>query len=278
MRSLFERTTTGTNGEGASESATHPTFSSPHHTSPPGVGALLKVPSVGGGAERQRSRSTGVVGSAFKTPLKSPLVQGGTFFSSNVAPQRGMKNSYESVRKRVTARPFLRLAKRLRGMSSRRILSRDRQGVLAVPTPADRLARRGPLADGDKIFLTPWVLLERGPISTSRDLRTSLRPASQVDAGFQVRRLYADGLGRAEIHNNLGLVLMQMKDSKAEVAFKEALRLKPDYAEAHYNLALALLQTGKKEESNSEFEKAYQLAPHLRVTGKPNSSQTAPKN
>ena len=28
-----------------------------------------------------------------KTPLKSPLVQGGTFFLSNVAPRRGMKNS-----------------------------------------------------------------------------------------------------------------------------------------------------------------------------------------
>ena len=80
------------------------------------------------------------IGSAFKTPLKSPLVQGGTFFSPNAVPQRGMKNSYESVRKRVTARPFLRLAKRLRGMSSRRILSRDRQGVLAVPTPADPVA------------------------------------------------------------------------------------------------------------------------------------------
>jgi Flp pilus assembly protein TadD len=71
---------------------------------------------------------------------------------------------------------------------------------------------------------------------------------------------------------------MQMKDSTAEVAFKEALRLKLDYAEAHYNLALALLQTGRKEESNTEFQKAYQLAPHLRATGKPNSSQTPPKN
>ena len=43
------------------------------------------------------------------------------------------------------------------------------------------------------------------------------------------------------------------------------------YAEAHYNLSLALLQTGRKEESNTEFEKAYQLAPHLRATGKPNT-------
>ena len=34
-----------------------------------------------------------VVGYGPKTPLKSPLVQGGTLLSSNVAPQRGMKNS-----------------------------------------------------------------------------------------------------------------------------------------------------------------------------------------
>ena len=37
------------------------------------------------------ARSTRVVVPTFKTPLKSPLVQGGTLFSSNVAPQRGMK-------------------------------------------------------------------------------------------------------------------------------------------------------------------------------------------
>ena len=59
---------------------------------------------------------------------------------------------------------------------------------------------------------------------------------------------------------------MQIKDPRAEASFKEALRLKPDYAEAHYNLGLALLQMGKKEESDSEIEKAYQLAPHLKTT------------
>ncbi len=40
------------------------------------------------------ARSAGVGWFPFQTPLKSPLVQGGTLFSSNVAPQRGMKNSF----------------------------------------------------------------------------------------------------------------------------------------------------------------------------------------
>ncbi|PYV82656.1 MAG: hypothetical protein DMG05_27745, partial [Acidobacteria bacterium] len=42
------------------------------------------------------------------------------------------------------------------------------------------------------------------------------------------------------------------------------------YAEAHYNLGLALLQAGKQEESHIEMEKAYQLAPHLK---RPSSTQ-----
>ena len=37
-------------------------------------------------ATAARSAGVGIV-STFKTPLKSPLVQGGTLFSSNVAPQ-----------------------------------------------------------------------------------------------------------------------------------------------------------------------------------------------
>ncbi len=53
--------------------------------------APLKIPSLGGVA---RSAGVGfrinnphqVVGYGHKTPLKSPLVQGGTLFSSNVAP------------------------------------------------------------------------------------------------------------------------------------------------------------------------------------------------
>jgi len=50
----------------------------------------LEIPSLGGVA-----RSAGVGKSEPKTPLKSPLVQGGTPFSSSVAPHGGMSGSSE---------------------------------------------------------------------------------------------------------------------------------------------------------------------------------------
>ena len=62
----------------------------------------MKIPSVGGVAQ-----SAGVgspldnphqgVGHGPKTPLKFPLVQGGTAFSSNVVPLSGMKNSAKNL-------------------------------------------------------------------------------------------------------------------------------------------------------------------------------------
>jgi len=50
----------------------------------------------------------------------------------------------------------------------------------------------------------------------------------------------------------------------AETEFKEAVRLKPGYADAHYNLALALHQDGREAESGAEFEKAFAISPDLR--------------
>jgi Tfp pilus assembly protein PilF len=61
------------------------------------------------------------------------------------------------------------------------------------------------------------------------------------------------------------LVLLQSGDARtAQAEFIEAVRLKPRYAEAHFNLALALHQEGKEEESSAEFERAYEIAPELR--------------
>lgn len=60
------------------------------------------------------------------------------------------------------------------------------------------------------------------------------------------------------------MFLQSGKVQKAESEFKEAARLKPSYAEAHYNLALAFRQEGKQADAQQEFERAFQLAPELK--------------
>src|SRR5260370_39248569 len=58
---------------------------------------------------------------------------------------------------------------------------------------------------------------------------------------------------------------MQSGDAlKAQAEFSEAVRLKPGYAGAHYNLALALHQEGKEDAAQAEFEKAYEISPELK--------------
>jgi tetratricopeptide (TPR) repeat protein len=49
--------------------------------------------------------------------------------------------------------------------------------------------------------------------------------------------------------------------------FEEAIRLKGDFAEAHYNLGLVLLRKGLRERSMVEFQKARELDPRLKAPG-----------
>ena len=45
--------------------------------------------------------------------------------------------------------------------------------------------------------------------------------------------------------------------------FEEALKLKSNLAEAHYNLGLLLLRKGQSDRASAEFQKARQLDPQL---------------
>src|SRR5207248_5989489 len=66
----------------------------------------------------------------------------------------------------------------------------------------------------------------------------------------------------AEAYNNMGLVLAQHNDEKAAIAeFREALRISPDYADAHANLG-AVLTTTDGEEAVHELEKAVRSEEH----------------
>ena len=66
----------------------------------------------------------------------------------------------------------------------------------------------------------------------------------------------------AEAHNNLGAAFLNKGQTAEAIGqFKEALRLKPDDAQAHNNLGAALLNQGRTDEAISQFQEAIRLKP-----------------
>ena len=63
----------------------------------------------------------------------------------------------------------------------------------------------------------------------------------------------------------VGLEKLKTGDLAGAVAkLREAVRLAPDNAQAHYQLGLALQQTGARAEARTHFAEAQRLAPYLR--------------
>ena len=64
---------------------------------------------------------------------------------------------------------------------------------------------------------------------------------------------------------NAGVELLKRQDvAAAIVRFREAIRLAPNNAQAHFQLALALQRSGHRVEARTEFEAARRLAPYLK--------------
>jgi tetratricopeptide (TPR) repeat protein len=69
----------------------------------------------------------------------------------------------------------------------------------------------------------------------------------------------------AVFNTNSGIHLLNSEDIDGAIAqFLSAIKLSPDYAPAHYQLALAYQRKGMKNEANAEFKRASALDPSLR--------------
>jgi tetratricopeptide (TPR) repeat protein len=72
-----------------------------------------------------------------------------------------------------------------------------------------------------------------------------------------------NNLQAAKVATNSGKRLLNAGDLDGAISqFRVAINSKPDYAAAHYQLGLALQQSGKKDEAAQEFQKASELDPH----------------
>ena len=61
---------------------------------------------------------------------------------------------------------------------------------------------------------------------------------------------------------NLGNALLQSgRVAEAKAQYEQALRLKPEYAEAHNSLGILLIQLGQAPEAAAQFEEALRLKP-----------------
>jgi tetratricopeptide (TPR) repeat protein len=64
------------------------------------------------------------------------------------------------------------------------------------------------------------------------------------------------------VHSNLGGALVrQGRLDEAIIHYTEALRIKPDFADAHYNFGVALAQQGKLDEAITYFTEALRIRP-----------------
>jgi FimV-like protein len=67
----------------------------------------------------------------------------------------------------------------------------------------------------------------------------------------------------ADAHNTLGGILVGAGDHTAEAAFREAIRQRPDYAEAHYNLAQLVASADRLAEAEAHLVRALAHAPRM---------------
>ncbi|WP_269603957.1 tetratricopeptide repeat protein [Prochlorococcus marinus] len=127
-----------------------------------------------------------------------------------------------------------------------------------------------------KPFPVPFAL---GEIKTNITINTNTRskPSKEqiIDQAFRFHsqgntleaakyyQYFIDqGFNEPRVYSNYGAISQgQGKSKKAEVLYRKAIEIKPDFADAHYNLANLLQAIGKLQEAEVLYRKAIEIKP-----------------
>lgn len=122
--------------------------------------------------------------------------------------------------------------------------------------------RAGDLSTAEHILLG---IVERNPAAHEawQALSVAAVRAGMPDIGIErAKRAVALDRRNPDYLHSLGVAYGENDEpAQAERAFRSALRLKPAYAEAHYNLARVLRLQGRLMEALAEYERAHALQP-----------------
>ena len=136
-------------------------------------------------------------------------------------------------------------------------------GILAV---CFRLttSQAGYWRNSETLFAHALQVTRNNPVA-EYSYGAALVPQNRVDEAFphfeEAVRLKPD---YAEAHNNIGLTLvLRGKFDEAIEHYRTALQAKPGSGETHYNLGRVLAMAGRSDEAVTEYQTALNLQPHM---------------
>jgi tetratricopeptide (TPR) repeat protein len=96
-----------------------------------------------------------------------------------------------------------------------------------------------------------------------RQLGDAAGAATEAKAGAEISQ-EKNGMQAATFATNSGRRLLGVGDVDGAISqLRSAIASSPNFAQAHYQLGLALIQKGQKQDAEAEFQRARELDPHL---------------
>ena len=122
-----------------------------------------------------------------------------------------------------------------------------------------------------KTFPVPFALEKNKAISSELSKEKILKEAFKFHAQGNIseavkyyKNFINQGFKDHRVFSNYGMILSDLgKLQEAELSTQKAIEIKPDYAEAHYNLGNILRDLGKSDQAELSYRKALELNPDL---------------